>query len=175
MTRLEKLTNICMVVVSIAIAVDVATRVWTRSAAVAAPRNVPVEYKSGDRLTDVRGLRLPTDRSSLVLIVRSTCAYCTKSLPFYQRVADEIKASGGATQVNAVCTEAADTCTAYLNDAGVEVNQVVSAAPGSLKIAGTPTLLLVRSDGRVARVWRGMLDQNGEREVLDAVLGKIKS
>jgi hypothetical protein len=174
MTRLEQVTNVCMVVVSIAIVTDVATRRWSGTATATSVREAPPEYKAGDRLDGITGLRSTGDRS-LLLVVRSGCTYCTQSLPFYERMARELKAAGGGVRLNAVCTEPADVCEKYLTTAGVTVDQVVGVPPGSLKIVGTPTLLLVGVDGRVSRVWRGLLDANGQNEVLSAILGKSVS
>lgn len=43
--------------------------------------------------------------------------------------------------------------------------------PGALPVRGTPTLLLVDSEGAVEAAWTGLLSPEREAEVLAAVFG----
>ena len=54
----------------------------------------------------------------------------------------------------------------YLDTLGVPVGDVQRAELASLKIAGTPTLLLVDRGGVVKNVWVGQLNGQGEADVL---------
>jgi hypothetical protein len=45
--------------------------------------------------------------------------------------------------------------------------RVVSAAAPGLKIAGTPTLIVMGADRVVRSVWRGQLDKDREQQLLD--------
>jgi hypothetical protein len=56
-----------------------------------------------------------------------------------------------------------------LQSGGVAVDGVFSQPLDSLKVTGTPTLLLLDSNGRVARAWVGQLTPQGEKEVIAAV------
>ncbi len=56
---------------------------------------------------------------------------------------------------------------AYLKAEDVQVDEVKHANFQSLQIGGTPTLLLVDSDGVVQKVWLGKLPEAEEQEVLD--------
>jgi hypothetical protein len=175
MTALEKLTNISMVVVSFAIIADISTRMLNRSGAIgrAAATAMPNTYQVGDAVNEIPNLTRARDRMSLMLVVRSTCPYCTMSMPFYERLVTEVRANGVQVQLNGVCTETTEICAQYLAKLGVD--QVAGIPSGSLKIAGTPTLLLLTADGRVERVWQGKLTPDGERDVLEAVTRKAKS
>ncbi len=54
----------------------------------------------------------------------------------------------------------------YLETLGVPVGDIQRAELASLKIAGTPTLLLVDRRGVVENVWVGQLTDQGEADVL---------
>ena len=56
---------------------------------------------------------------------------------------------------------------AYLKAEDVQVDEVKHANFQSLQIGGTPTLLLVDSNGVVQKVWLGKLTEAKEQEVLD--------
>jgi hypothetical protein len=59
---------------------------------------------------------------------------------------------------------------AYLREREISVSAVVRAEPVSLKVAGTPTVLLVDERGIVKKFWRGMLrSQKEEDEVISSV------
>jgi hypothetical protein len=49
----------------------------------------------------------------------------------------------------------------------VQVDEVKHANFQSLQIGGTPTLLLVDSNGIVQKVWLGKLSETKEKEVMD--------
>jgi hypothetical protein len=51
----------------------------------------------------------------------------------------------------------------------VTIDGVFSQPLDSLKVTGTPTLLLLDSNGRVARAWVGQLTPQGEEELIAAV------
>jgi hypothetical protein len=54
----------------------------------------------------------------------------------------------------------------YLDTLGVPVVDVQHAELASLKIAGTPTLLLVDRGGVVKNVWVGQLNDQSEADVM---------
>ncbi len=54
----------------------------------------------------------------------------------------------------------------YLDTLGVQVSDIQHAELAPLKIAGTPTLLLVDRGGVVQNVWVGQLTNEGEADVL---------
>jgi hypothetical protein len=51
----------------------------------------------------------------------------------------------------------------------VRVDEVKEAALDSIKVSGTPTLLLVDKAGTVADVWAGKLEPSQEEEVLSVL------
>lgn len=55
----------------------------------------------------------------------------------------------------------------YLNTLGVAIDNVGRASLNDAGVSGTPTLLLVDNDGAVVNAWKGRLDSNREREVLE--------
>ncbi len=58
----------------------------------------------------------------------------------------------------------------YLRNKNINADSVANVRPGDLKVPGTPFLILVDDDGRVARIWRGRLSSTQEKEVLSLFL-----
>jgi hypothetical protein len=99
---------------------------------------------------------------TLVLALSTTCHFCTESGPFYQRL---VKASG-STHLVAVLPQSVDEGKRYFEKLGVSVDEIKQASLSSIDVRGTPTLLLVNSDGIVVNTWVGKLQVAGEAEVL---------
>lgn len=109
-------------------------------------------------------------RATLVLFLRSTCRFCTDSMPFYRQTLDLEPARSGALQVIAASYETVEVTKAYLQSHGVDVKSVVSITPGTARFQGTPTIVLVDASGRVIREWGGFLPPDAEAELHKAIL-----
>jgi len=99
---------------------------------------------------------------TLVLAVSSACHFCTESGPFYQQLA---KAQGG-TRLVAVLPQPVEQGKSYFERLGVSVDEVRQSSLSSINVRGTPTLILVNSDGVVIDTWVGKLRAEDEAEVL---------
>lgn len=125
----------------------------------------------------LEGLALPalpgyswgSHSQTLVLGIRKGCHFCEESLPFYKRRSELEHSNGLHAHRLAVMPDDKDAGTRYLQTGGVAVEGVFSEPPDSIKISGTPTLLLLDSRGRIARAWVGEQSSQGEEEVIAAV------
>lgn len=57
----------------------------------------------------------------------------------------------------------------YLSRLGVSVDEVQQLQPGSIDVPGTPTVILVDSQGTVQNVWVGKLTEVKEAEVVNSL------
>jgi hypothetical protein len=94
--------------------------------------------------------------------VSTVCHLCTESGPFYQRLAK----ARGRTQLLAVLPQPIDEGKRYLEKLGVSVDKIRQVSLSSIDVRGTPTLMLVNSDGVVVNTWIGTLQVDREAEVL---------
>jgi hypothetical protein len=88
-----------------------------------------------------------------------------KVTQFYQQLA---KTHGG-TRLIAVLSQPVDEGKRYLGTLGVSVDEVKQASLDFINVRGTPTLLLVNSDGVVVKTWVGKLPAEQEAEVLSKI------
>lgn len=102
---------------------------------------------------------------TLVLVLSNTCHFCTESAPFYQQLAR----ARGDTRLVAVLPQPVEEAKLYLQRLGVSVDQIHRVALNSIAVRGTPTLLLVNSDGVVVRSWFGKLQMEQEAEVISKI------
>ncbi len=90
-------------------------------------------------------------------------------MPFYRRL---VVVDRGDTQIVVVAPPRdAGVIGDYLASEGVAPDSVVFLGSGLLPVGGTPTLLMVDRDGVVTNAWIGLLDNEREAEVIDALFG----
>ena len=122
------------------------------------------EIDVGQAADHLPGVSYHQSSSTLVLYVRSSCKYCTASMPFYRRL-NELRSKGGVRLV-AVSPEPANVADAYLRRNGVAIDQIVSY---SGRVHATPTLIEVNQGGEVTNVWVGQQTEEQQRKITNAV------
>lgn len=126
--------------------------------------SAPAVYEVGDQFPSIEGLSFAEHEQTVVLVVRSTCRFCTESLGFYRQLIDSREPI--RTQFVAVTDEPTAVCADYLRENGVGVDQTIEVQAGSLKIRGTPTVVLLDRRGVVRALWSGRLPPEAEDEVV---------
>jgi thiol-disulfide isomerase/thioredoxin len=161
--KIEVAANLAIIVTSILIGV-----VAVRNYIVTKPASTDAAHVATNDQTQLgRKLSLPDvdwqkNGQTLLLALSSTCHFCTESAPFYKRLAQE----RGNTRLIAVMPQNAKDGERYLHELGVAVDEVKQTQFDLLQIKGTPTLILVNSEGVVTNSWIGKLPDNLEIEVL---------
>lgn len=121
----------------------------------------------GERIDPLGEVDFSTTTRSLVMVLQSDCVFCQESMPFYRRL---VAADRSDAQIVVVAPPRdAGIIGDYLASEGVTPDSVVFVGSGVLPISGTPTLLLVDRDGVVTNAWIGLLSEEREAEVTDAL------
>jgi len=134
-----------------------------------------VTYHKGERVTGLSQVRFDKAGKTLLLALRKDCHFCAESMPFYRSVANELakKTSPGAVQLVVLTSDEIDVSKDYLRANALDTADVVSLSSkqmSSLKLPGTPTLILTDRAGVVDTAWIGKLNDTSEREVLSKLL-----
>jgi thioredoxin-related protein len=161
--KTELFANIAIILVAITLVVVLAKRfVFTAPAP-----NPPAENQQPIVGTKVSlpDIDWSKTNKNLLLVLSNTCKYCTESAPFYQRLAQE-RARRDSFHLTAVLPQSVDDGRKYLSGLGVSIDEVKQLSAGTLRIRGTPTLLLINSAGVVTDEWMGKLPPETEAEVL---------
>ena len=159
----DRITNIALLATSVWIAYALYTL------PTAPPRPIAETYKAGE-VVSIQNLDLATADSTLLLFVRSTCTFCTQSMPFYSSLAHDMRARRSTpVHIVVVTTDDHQTASAYLAAYAVQVDEIVPGMAPPPKVTGTPTLVLTSRGGVVQKAWIGKLDESREREVRKAV------
>src|SRR3954468_17207999 len=132
------------------------------------PPGAPPQVEKGEQFAALKQAMPAGANRALFVAVSPTCHFCNDSLPFYKHLVDERNQKGSAVKfIAAVPSEdtKAPESEKFAN-AGVQPDNVVHLDFSSIKVPGTPTLMLVDNNGKVLNVWVGKLDEGSEKEVL---------
>ena len=119
------------------------------------------EIHSGTQIL-LSGIDWAKNGRTLLMAVSDKCHFCSESASFYQRLAKE----RGKTQLVAVLPETEEEGKNYFAKLNVAVDDIKQVTLNSLGVRGTPTLILVDSNGTAVKSWAGKLPSDREAEVL---------
>jgi hypothetical protein len=108
---------------------------------------------------------------TIVAIVKSTCRYCTASMPFYVRLRENF----ASVPFVVAGRESEEDLLTYTTSHAVKGDRYVQVPAEELGRIPTPTLLLVGPSGIVRAVWQGELEKSRERSVLRALTGLMSA
>ena len=154
--RIDRALGISAVV---AIALAVASLSW--SAVSRRLARTPV-YSVGDRFEKLPGIDVAKSPATLVISVSRRCRFCNDSMAFYKT----LTTGSRKTRVVVVGHETVAELREYLEEHGVQPDDVVSIAGLTVKLVRTPTLLLVGQDSIVRSAWEGKLQSAVEAQVV---------
>lgn len=175
----ERAANIAVCAVCVLLAANVVVQLYDRfnpRPSTAAALLADATHKAGDNAPALATAPYGRASATVVLVMKSSCRFCTASMPFYDRLAAfaRERQASRPLQLVAVSTESREVTTAYLREHGVALPAVESVSEGHIKAPATPTVLLVDPMGVVRNVWVGRLDAAQEAEVLREI-GRLTS
>jgi thiol-disulfide isomerase/thioredoxin len=163
---LDRAANLATVIACLAVCFAVGRQyVWPRTAP-PPPSGPAAPYNSGERLQELSKVNFRAAPETVVLFVKSTCHFCELSMPFYQALSDSALRKNGTFRFVVASSDAPAVTRDYLAQYKVGVDEIVSVTPGKTKVHGTPTLLLVDRNATVVSAWIGLLQKDGQQEVL---------
>ena len=123
----------------------------------------PGAEDSVQRGDDLAADGLNITEKTILVVTRSTCGFCTQSMPFYRTLA------ASRVPIIGLAAEDLETNRRYFAQYEVPVTRVVDLRSTGLRFSSTPTLLVVDAKRKVLGYWRGALDAKGEAEVMAAI------
>jgi thioredoxin-related protein len=124
----------------------------------------------GSNFPEIAGVDYRQSPRTLILALNVDCRFCTRSVPFYNRLAEAQREK--AEQFNIVAAfinKESERVRSYAEEKRLSVEALAGVNLDRLGIHTTPTLVLVDSAGKVLDSWRGALQPDAEREVFDAL------
>ena len=124
-------------------------------------------WQKGDLLTEEIAWDFSTSSRTVVLILSSTCSFCTASMPFYEELSRQIHSDPKKSLKLVVAgLEPVENLSRYLAAHQVTADHLLSIQP-SPRFGFTPMLIIADRSGRIVDVRRGQLREQLQLEVLD--------
>lgn len=130
--------------------------------------NPPEAIQSAEKQLSVPDVKWSEQPKTLIIALQASCHFCNESAPFYKRLIESAK--GKNVKLVAVLPADVGESRAHLDKLGLADLEVKEASLDSIKVDGTPTLILVDDKGEVTNSWVGKLPPNKEIEVISKLL-----
>jgi hypothetical protein len=170
-TAIERLKGLAVVVMCLTVAAAAGKSLLPAGAPPEYPDEMPPPpYAAGEAIQPIKDLE--GNRRTLLMVVSPNCRFCTKSMPFYQRLLADRSSRRYEARIVALYLpiDNEESVRAYMQSHGVQPDQVLPFPREVLgRLSGTPSLVLMDSANTVLGSWRGMLNKKGEEEVLKAI------
>lgn len=169
--RRQKLKNILGVTTNVVVVVFAVVAIGVLVKNYFAPSGkTSVGVKKGSIFPQIAGVDYKQAPRTLILALNVDCRYCSRSVPFYNSLAEaRQKNAGQFNLVAAFINKDAGLVKSYVEEKHLSVQAVAEIDLDQLGVHMTPTLILVDNAGKVLDSWRGALQPDGEREVFDAL------
>ena len=129
-----------------------------------------IAITKGSVFTEIAGVDYKQTPRTLILALNVDCRYCTRSVPFYNSLAEARQENAGRVNiVAAFINKDAELVKSYAEEKHLSVQAIAGVDLDQLGVQTTPTLIMVDSGGKVLDSWRGELQPDGEREVFAAL------
>jgi len=129
-----------------------------------------VALTKGSIIPGIAGVDYKQSSRTLILALNVDCRYCTRSVSFYNALAEARQENAGQFNlVAAFINKDPELVKSYVEQKGLSVQAIPGIDLDNLGVHMTPTLILVDSAGKVLDSWRGELQPEGERELFAAL------
>lgn len=164
--RLEFVVNLALLVTCVLASALLVQKLLSRQET--SFRDSSTQLKTGDSIPGNWKVQLNENGATLVAVVRSTCHFCTESMPFYKEVA-----AGSTVRLVVVSDEPETVTQTYLAAHDIRAAQIISALPSALGVSGTPTIFAVDSRGVIRAREVGKLLADKQQRIV-SVLANLR-
>lgn len=167
-SRSEKVSTATFVVMCVAVAIAAINQVvLSRSRPPSPPRPQPIA--DGTKLELPASLTADGQTPALLLVLSTTCRYCTASMPFYARLSSLPEVTSGRVRLTVVSLQTPPQMREYLEKHGLAIDAIVTTIESGFSVPGTPTIVLADARGVVTASWSGQLPGEEEERVVSAI------
>jgi len=125
-----------------------------------------VGLRTGSLLTSPPNILYGDAPRTLIIALNTECGYCEASVPFYKRLAELQNKAAEGSRLIAVFPNGEADVNQFVQRHHLNLETASSVDFGSLKVTGTPTLILINANGEVRNFWIGKLSQDQEQQII---------
>jgi hypothetical protein len=167
-TYLEVTTNIVVLLVALLVLGNFA---WVYLAKQPALRGEG-GLKKGSTFTLIPSVDYGKSPQTLVIALSSRCDHCNESIPFFKQLLQANTGKSDPTRIVAVFPEKAEEVWSYITQQQLNVNPIPGIDYKALNLPGTPSTVLINSEGKILNFWIGKPSKDAEKEIMEAITNK---
>ena len=167
-TTLEVSTNVAVVLVAISLLSLLAIFAFVKPPK---PELSP-GLERGRVLTNLSNVDFHASDQTLLIALSTTCSYCRESLPLYRQILKDNHDVNSNLAVVALFPNSPAEVENYLKDNDLPIDVRTGVNFESIHIAGTPTVILVNSEGVIKNFWTGKLETLEADELVRSLISK---
>jgi thioredoxin-related protein len=162
--KVELIANILIIFVALTIGSVLIKKYFFPQTVISNQQRMEIEKGTKISLPDVNWSQ---QSKTLILVLQTDCHFCNESIPFYKRLLQSIPNKD--LKIMAVFPTSVEKSRLHLEEFGINNIEVKQSSLSSLKVVGTPTLILINKNGDVIDSWVGKLSIDDETEVINEV------
>jgi thiol-disulfide isomerase/thioredoxin len=152
-STLEISTTIAVLLVAVAVLSILAVMVFLKPSV----PTLSLGLERGKAFGQVSGVDYRSHKQTLLIALNTNCSYCQESVPLYRKLLEANPRGSESLHIIALFPNKAEEVAKYMKDNRLIVDSVPGVDFKSLRIAGTPTMILLSNNGEVKDFWTGKL------------------
>lgn len=164
---LEVTTNVAVVVVAIVVLSVFALTFFNHYQ----KTQVQAGLQRGQKLDRLPVATKNNAAQTLLVVMNTTCHYCSESIPFYNQLVETQHNTNNTTAIIAVFPNSENEVKEYVRQNQLNITTIAASIDfKALHVAGTPTIILIDNSGKIRDFWVGKLSKDEEQQVIKAVV-----
>lgn len=106
---------------------------------------------------------------TLVIALSSRCDHCNESIPFFKQLFEANSGKSNSTRIVVVFPERAEEVWSYITQQQLNVNPITGIDYKALNLPGTPSTVLIGSEGKILNFWIGKPSKDAEKEIMESI------
>ena len=167
-TKLDIITNILTISVILLLGYVLINKFILNDKAV--PKSSEANSLIGKQI-DIPNINWSKNSQTLLIVLSTTCHFCTENVPFYQKLAQQFNKKE-ELKLMAVFPQQQSVAKDYLSNNKIAINDIFQIVPSEIGVKGTPTILLLDNEGKVIQAWLGKIPASEEEKIIKEINSK---
>lgn len=165
-STLEITTNVAVLLVAVLVLTILAVNLFRKPS----KAKLSLGLEKGTFFGQVSNVDYRKSDRTLIIALNANCSYCNDSVPLYQKLLAANTKSHAPIQIIGLFPNSADEASRYLKQNQLTMTAISNIDLGSLRISGTPAMVLLNNNGEVKDFWVGKLDDRNAEQLVESLL-----
>lgn len=162
---LEVTTNIVVLLLSLLVVGSFASKFFTTDQ----PLRPQLGLQRGSGLVQLPGHSYGDSPRNLLIVLSTTCGYCSESVPFYNEVLKTQSSIDKDVRAYAIFPNTSAEVQDFVQEKQLSTEVVTGVDLKLLKVSATPTVILTDERGKIIDFWIGKLSEQDEQRIIQAI------